>query len=272
MKIRNFIRVLLLTALCFLPLTLSAQTMVLIPGFQSQGMDWRSTQVATALEERGWVDGGNFTLTRKGIVNPVKLKSAPKKVFYSLDLVTEAPIADQARMLQKYLEVIYADRKEPLALVGHSAGGIVARHWLVTGNRLPVDTLITIASPHLGTPLAGLSSILSGSEEIVNLAEALGFGNLPKARGLFNDLREEKPGTYLFWLNRQAHPAIRYVSVVRSSEQPDTADIVVPVPSQDMDNVFALRKRTERWDTEKGHFLGADDGYLLDWVMAQMKL
>ena len=266
----HFIAAILLIAL--LPGYVAAQTLVLIPGFQSQGMDWRTSQVAAALQERGWVDGGNFTLTRKGMVNPVKLKQRPDKVFYSVDLVTEDKIAEQASMLQAYLQAIYALRDEPLTLTGHSAGGVVARHWLVTANAVPVDALISIASPHLGTPLAGLSSVLAESPDIVNLAQAFGLGSLAEARGLYRDLREEQPGTYLFWLNRQAHPAIRYVSVVRSSERVDTSDIVVPVPSQDMNNVFTLRHKTERWDTEQAHFLTADDGYLLDWVMSQRKL
>lgn len=255
-----------------LPAYVGAQTLVMIPGFQSQGMDWRLSQVAPALQERGWVDGGNFTLTRKGIVNSVKLEQRPKKVFYTVDLVTEATIAEQARTLQAYLAEIHQRRNEPLTLAGHSAGGVVARHWLVTANKVPVETLITIASPHLGTPLASLSSALTESEDIVSLAEAFGLGSLTQARGLYRDLREEQPGTYLFWLNRQVHPAIRYVSVVRSSQQVDTSDVVVPVPSQDMNNVYTLRNRVERWDTEQGHFLSADDGYLLDWVMSQMKL
>ena len=266
----HFIAAILLIAL--LPGYVAAQTLVLIPGFQSQGMDWRTSQVAAALQERGWVDGGNFTLTRKGMVNPVKLKQRPDKVFYSVDLVTEDKIAEQASMLQAYLQAIYALRDEPLTLTGHSAGGVVARHWLVTAHTVPVDALISIASPHLGTPLAGLSSVLAESPDIVNLAQAFGLGSLAEARGLYRDLREEQPGTYLFWLNRQAHPAIRYVSVVRSSERVDTSDIVVPVPSQDMNNVFTLRHKTERWDTEQAHFLTADDGYLLDWVMSQRKL
>ena len=104
----HFIAAILLIAL--LPGYVAAQTLVLIPGFQSQGMDWRTSQVAAALQERGWVDGGNFTLTRKGMVNPVKLKERPDKVFYSVDLVTEDKIAEQASMLQAYLQAIYALR------------------------------------------------------------------------------------------------------------------------------------------------------------------
>ncbi|MGB1012396.1 MAG: esterase/lipase family protein, partial [Thiolinea sp.] len=158
---------LLIFSIIFLmPVQSRAETLVLIPGFQSKGMDWRLTQVATALQKRGWVDGGNFTLTRKGMLNPVKQQKRPAKIFYTVDLMTEARVADQARMLQEYLQEIYLRRKEPLALTGHSAGGVVARHWLVTANNVPVNALITIASPHLGTPLAELSSVLSNSREI----------------------------------------------------------------------------------------------------------
>ena len=180
----GFIRVLLVTVFgLLLPVCASAQTLVMIPGFQSQGIDWRSSQVAAALQERGWVDGGNFTLTRKGMLNPVQLSQRPNKVFYTVDLVTEAKIADQASILQDYLAEIYGRRAESLTLVGHSAGGVVARHWLVALNKVPVDTLVSIASPHLGTPLAGLSSVLAESPDIVNLAQALGLGSLAEAHG-----------------------------------------------------------------------------------------
>ena len=40
---------------------------------------------------------------------------------------------------------------EKLILVGHSAGGVVARLVVLGNNPYRVDELITIASPHLGT-------------------------------------------------------------------------------------------------------------------------
>ena len=45
----------------------AAQTIVMIPGFQGQGMDWRFNQVTPMLQANGWVDGGNYTLTTSGV-------------------------------------------------------------------------------------------------------------------------------------------------------------------------------------------------------------
>ena len=46
-----------------------AQTLLLIPGFQEQGMDWRFRQVSEGLKAAGWQDGGNLHWTPQGVTN-----------------------------------------------------------------------------------------------------------------------------------------------------------------------------------------------------------
>lgn len=265
MKRLIFMRLLVVWLVC-LPFSVWAETMVLVPGFQAQGMDWRFLKVTPALQANGWVDGGNFMMTRDGILNTVRLPKRPEHVFYTINLPTTANVGNQAGVLNQYLHAIYQHRQEPLTLVGHSAGGIVARHWLVTANSVPVKTLVTIASPHLGTPMAELSRLFSNME-IINLMETFGFGRIKDAKGLFSDLREEKPNTYLYWLNHQPHPAIRYVAIVRDSETPESVDLIVPKHSQDMNNIYVLHGRAERWNSDDGHFLTARDGAMLVQIM-----
>ncbi len=258
---------LVMILLCLLPGRAAAETIVMIPGFQSQGMDWRFNQVTPMLQADGWVDGGDYQMTTAGIVNSLQLRHRPADVMFTLNLPTMAGIATQAALLNEYLKVIYQRRKEPLTLVGHSAGGVVARHWLVASAQVPVKTLVTIASPHVGTPMAQITRLLLSNTDILNLVNRLGFGHLKDAKRLFVDLQEEKPGNYLHWLNHQPHPPIRYAAIVRSSNKPEMADFIVPEYSQDMNHIDALNGRAERWNSEDAHFLSANDGYLLATIM-----
>ncbi|MEZ5536613.1 MAG: alpha/beta fold hydrolase [Thiolinea sp.] len=259
--------VLALAAVMLLPVSAVAKTIVMIPGFQAQGMDWRFNQVTPMLQSDGWVDGGNYTMTTGGVVNNMQLPGRPADVLFTLNLPTTAGIATQAAILNEYLKAIYQRRQEPLTLVGHSAGGVVARHWLVTSAQVPVEALVTIASPHTGTPMAQVTRLLLSNTDILNLANKFGFGHLKDAKSLFKDLQEEKPGNYLYWLNHQPHPAIRYAAIVRSSDKPESVDFIVPEYSQDMNNTYALNGRAERWNSEDGHLLSANDGYLLAAIM-----
>lgn len=259
--------VLLVLLLLALPGLVTAKTLVMIPGFQAQGSDWRFNQVTPILQDNGWVDGGNYSITSAGIMNDTPLRVRPADVMFTLNLPTTAGIAVQAAMLNDYLKVIYQRRKEPLTLVGHSAGGVVARHWLVTSAQVSVEALVTIASPHIGTPLAQLTRMLLANADILNLARQLGFGHLKDADNLFADLQEARPGTYLYWLNRQPHPAIRYAAIVRSGEQAESLDFIVPEYSQDMNHVYAIKDRAERWNSTDGHLLSVNDGHLLAAIM-----
>ncbi|HPQ95709.1 MAG: alpha/beta fold hydrolase [Thiothrix sp.] len=248
-------------------LPVRAETMVMLPGFLSQGMDWRFNQVTPALQSLGWTDGGNFYFQAGSIRNAVQLARRPRDVFYTVNLPTKAPVPYQAQILEQYLQAIHRIRQEPMVLVGHSAGGVVARYWLVASNSLPVHTLITIASPHLGTPMAELTEVLAETP-LLSMMENIGITDFSNARGLYANLREERPDTFLYWLNHQPHPALRYVSVVRSSQNPEAFDFVVPESSQDMNHVYSLQGRTERLNSGDSHFLSMNDGYLIGHILA----
>ncbi|OQW97596.1 MAG: hypothetical protein BWK73_54090, partial [Thiothrix lacustris] len=132
MKIRHW--VVLAISLLLLPTTLWAQTVVLVHGFQGNGMDWREDGITQTLQQQGFVDGGDLIFTPRGIYNPLPtaiFPTKPERMVYTLELPPRAPILQQAQWLNLYLQQIYAQRQEPLTLVGHSAGGLVARGWLV---------------------------------------------------------------------------------------------------------------------------------------------
>jgi pimeloyl-ACP methyl ester carboxylesterase len=181
-------------------------------------------------------------------------------------LPTEAPLAPQAQALGSYLDLIRARHPgEGLALVGHSAGGVVARLYLVQSPRAGVATLVTIASPHLGSETAEIGAFL-GQTPLAMVAPMLGAGTLNRSQGLYHDLSRENPRSVLFWLNRQPHPPARYFSIVRSDDSL-LGDLVVPSWSQDMNRVPALRGRSARIEVKDDHGLSEADGRVLAEIL-----
>lgn len=259
--------ILLILSLLLLPTTLWAKTVVLIHGFQGTGMDWRKNGVTPPLQQNGWVDAGNLT----PFYTPSHPAIRPSKVFYTVDLPSRAPLLQQAQWLNAYLHAIYAQRQEPLTLVGHSAGGVVARTWLVVERSVPVETLVTIATPNLGTPTANLAAMATDTPMAWFMGNMPGMGKwLDDPATLYDDLRVEQPGRFLYWLNHQPHPAIRYAALVRDSTlRPDKYDFVVPRDSQNLNNVYALRGQAEYWEVKDNHFLGVADGYALAMLLSR---
>jgi pimeloyl-ACP methyl ester carboxylesterase len=161
-------------------------------------------------------------------------------------------------------------RNEPLILVGHSIGGLVARVYLVHVKDAPVKALITIASPHLGTPLAGVGQLVSKTP-LNGVRKFLGGEDMKKSRQLFMDINKEEPGSYLFWLNRQTHPDIQYISVVRKNAKLRNIDFVVPPRSQNMNAVWALQGRSAVLTSDVRHFLSVKDGIYVRDLLNKIK-
>jgi len=256
-----------------LPLTAQAKTAVLVHGFLGDDMTWRETGFSKALEFSGWKDGGSYNFAPWGVMIPQGI-NWPGNVFFTVNLPSEANLQTQENILAQYLEHLYAQRKEPITLIGHSAGGVVARLYAIDPRRkAKVNGLITIASPHLGTPTAKIAAI-TGNSPLGIVASMAGEDALRDGRGLFSDLKEEKPYNFLYWMNHQPHPAITYISIVRNNKfikNRGKFDYVVPPFSQDMNNVWALRGRSQVISTKGNHFLSGADGMLVANLLRQIK-
>ena len=271
----------LITILFFIVISISntiarADVMVLVHGYMGSADSWEASGINSTLEANGWERGGLIT-SAPATVTPVYVgpgQQAANKV-YTVDLPAEAPIMVQASHFLGMLATIRAIHPgESLVIVGHSAGGIVARTALVLAPVTDVKALITIASPHVGTTLAnralsatdesgffgGLKSVFGGS----------GYDTLRRSRGLLFDLAYPRPGSLLFWLNAQVHPDIKYVSVIRITPEGFPGDELVPGYSQDMNNVPSLQGNSSIILTPAGHALGSMDGAILLQILNEL--
>lgn len=257
---------LMLSLLIFfvLPLNAFADVMVLIPGYLSGGHNWRSHGITQSLVINGWKDGGNFILGPNGVRLDLPPDSAPKR-FYTVELPSEAPVPIQAGYLNSYIDAVKTMHpKEPLILVGHSAGGVLARYIMVTRPALKISTLITIASPHSGSDAAELAETISNSPASW-MAPLFGLNTLNRSSALYRDLSRPDAGNLLGWLNTRQHPKARYVSVIHlNDEWVDTA-------SQDMNNVPPLAGQSAVTTLNGGHGLNPADGMLLVNILAKSK-
>jgi pimeloyl-ACP methyl ester carboxylesterase len=252
-----------------------ADVLLLVHGYLSGAQGWDAHGITGVLEHNGWQRAGVYLAGPAGVqLVPAAGRNAERK-FYAADLPSEAPIMLQVMQLDQILQAIdSAHPGEPLVLVGHSAGGVVARTALVRGNATSVRALITIASPHLGTaraeqaldatdipfPLSIMADVFAG--ETYDIAR--------RSRSLYVDLVRPRPGTLLYWLNAQTHPDIKYFSIVRGEATRGWGDYVVPGYSQDMNNVPALRGRSTLVTVPADHYLTPMDGSIIAKLVADL--
>jgi pimeloyl-ACP methyl ester carboxylesterase len=254
---------LLILALLLLSTSVQADMAVLVHGYLGSAASWETSGITHALEHQGWHRAG--VATARGIL---PAPSAGKgNGFYTVDLPSMAPVGVQADLLGRMIIAISQRHPdEPIILIGHSAGGVIARMALVQGRVQNPKALITIASPHLGT-LRAVEALEETDDPFpVSVVKEFFAGELygvvRDSWEVLLDLTPEQPGNLLFWLNRQPHPDIAYISVVRPGPI-GAGDELVPAFSQDMNNVAALKDRSRVVTTPLSHLLQPADGTLL---------
>ncbi len=258
-----------LTKLIFLILncavlnSVSADILVLIHGYQGDAGDWKRAGINNRLIHAGWREAGALIMVSGKPVLVAKPVRESNK-FITVQLPGEFPLLLQSTALENYLlKLIEAYPGEALILVAHSAGGVVARGMLINAyTALPVKQLITIASPHLGTNTA-LLGVLTANSPLAYFTPFMGAGTINRSEQLYSDLLPEEPGSLLFALNRQQHPRIEYVSIVRTHAYGVSSDLIVPPESQHLESVYALRGLARSVIAGFGHALQAADGDLI---------
>jgi len=246
---------------------------VLVHGYMSNADVWEVSGVNDALRNDGWDYAGTLGYSPAGLLDQTKQFGEGDKRFYTVQLPALAPAAIQASWLNAALQQLGSQYPgEAVNLVGHSAGGVVARLTLVQYGAGNVKRLITIAAPHLGTDKAikaleaADDSGMFGFVKKALVRDAIGNGlynTLQQSRGILIDLAPPAPGSMLYWLNSRVHPDIEYISIIRSAGYNNAGDIAVPPISQDMNQVPALAGKSRPVIVLQGHELSAHDGKLL---------
>lgn len=234
-----------------------ADVMILLHGHLGSSIDWRISGFTGVLQDAGWQDGGVIdTVQNTAALKPL---AGPGNTFYALDLPSQAALTTQAARLDTALKRILPRHPgEKLLFTGFSAGGVVARLYMVRHPGLPVRALCTIAAPHLGTESAEIA-LLAAASPLSEYAAEFGADFVTHSQALYRDLVPERPGSFLYELNREPHPTAQYIALVRVNSAAEPGDLVVPVYSQDMNNVVALRGRVQTLSGPGVHGVLADD-------------
>jgi len=269
-------RILVLFIVCMLPYNvLRADVLVLVHGWAANADTWIQSGVLPVLETQGWQNEGVVTSTPQGVrYFPAAYPSPSRQRVYRVDLPANAPLLLQASHLTSQLAFIQARHPdEALTLAGHSAGGVVARLVAIRPDYVRIKSLITIAAPNLGTPRAldGLDVVESkpffcpgpGIDFLKTMLGGEEYQYLRSSRGAMMDLTPVTAGTMLGWLNQQVHPDIQYHAVIRTGN-----DDLVPMNSQDLNQVPSLRGRARVYLTPAAHGLNPADGKLLADILA----
>ncbi len=246
----------------------SARILLMLPGYEGNA-SWRRNVALAPLVASGWRDHGVLVPGRP----PLPCADGENR-FYTVVLDNEAPMMVQLAQLDSLVRPLLATcPNERLVIAGHSAGGVLGRLFVVRHPEAPVDLLVTIASPHLGTDVAQMAR-MAGDSPLGWMLDMMGEDSLNRSVGLFRDLEPAShPGRFLFWLNHQPHPPIRYVSVIHPDDNIlpfGFGPALVPAFSQDMNHVPALAGRSETIVTGAGHGLVPPEGELLTRLLASL--
>jgi triacylglycerol lipase len=257
----------------------AGRILVLVHGFLGDSASWQQSGVLPVLEQAGWKLAGNWQSTRSGVRLKPAGPPAGKFTMYTVDLPSTAPLMEQARLLGGMLGAIAKRHPtDTVDLIGHSAGGVVARLALVNYGAGTVNRLITIAAPNLGTERATQAldatddSGLFGGIKRWLVKRKVGDGmyrTIQSSRWALSDLSPPVPGNLLYWLNNRQHPDIVYVAVVRGSAFGMPGDQVVPAASQDLRRVPALHGRASIRVVAGNHQLSRQDGLLLSELVSR---
>ena len=276
----SLLKQLLVVVTLLFSLASHANVLILVHGWRSNADSWVNSGVHSALIGHGWEDAGTTFINPAGVSLFQQTKPTAGNKFYRVNLPAHLGLQPQADFLGRqlnYLSQLHQDEK--IIIAAHSAGGLVSRMVLTQQKTPYVKALITIATPHLGTPRAtdGLDIGHSkpffcpgpGLEIFKNIVGGEDYRYLRNSDALLVDLLPARQGNILDWLNYQRHPDIEYHSIIKQVHGSDT-DGIVPIYSQNMNHVQNLHGRSTIHPTISNHALNPQDGVLIAGIIKSL--
>jgi len=243
-----------------------AEVLVLVHGFSSSGATWYKHGTIPTLRRNGWQDGGSLVShPALGVFHRGPERLLPYRTV-TVDLPAEAPLELQAQVLQLYFD--YMQQQEPeqtFTIIAHSVGGVAARLMLINKPNPKIHRLITIASPHLGSGMAEVAEFVAKTPLSI-FGSVVELDDIDDAKILLNQLQRESPNSFLYWLNRQPHPDLEYISIVRTKGTFTNKDFYVRSYSQDMNNILGI-KQSLFIPSFGEHELQYADGFLIAQIV-----
>jgi pimeloyl-ACP methyl ester carboxylesterase len=264
---------LLITFLFFTSQAASADIMLLIHGYLGDATSWERSGINSELHQHGWHRAGMFRGSPMGPqLYTTEYPDNSENQVYVAELPSMEPVFVQADILKNIIDIIKQQHKnKDIILVGHSAGGVVARMAMIRHQMKDISALITIASPHIGTGRADQALNITKNHGPFNMVKSFvggeGYDALRHSRGLMVDLRHPQPGNLLYWLNSQPHPDIQYASIIRTKNNGAQGDYYVPGFSQNMNNVPVLQGKSATFVAPTSHFLVRQDANTIIYII-----
>lgn len=248
-----------------------ADVLVLIHGYMGSPNSWEQSHVNDILSADDWKRGGIIVPDTRQFHTGRTSSPKAEKVSYMVDMPWTRPLDEQTGYLKVAMDQIIKRRPgEDITLVGHSAGALVARLWLVQHYDPAVVRLVSIAAPNLGTSRAIDALDLTDPtfapfDAVRNMFGGKLYNTVRHSRELVYDFTppSKRNPNILFWLNQQAHPDIEYIAIVREDRRGKDKDWLISANSQDLNNVSTLRGRVKTYIVPERHPLNYKDGVLL---------
>ncbi len=277
---KQFLTHLVALAMLGLAHNVKADVLVLVHGYMGSPLSWEDSHINDILEDEGWQRGGLIIPdTQSFYPDPMRRLTLDQaeNISFVIDMPWMRPLDEQADQLNRAMEMVLQMRpNEEITLIGHSAGALAARLWLVEYYAPEVVRLVSIAAPNLGTTraidaLELTDPIFAPIDAVRSMFGGRLYNTVRRSRPLVRDFTppSERNPTVLHWLNHQPHPNIEYIAVVREDRRGRDKDWLISAESQDLNNVAALRGKVQSYVVPQKHPLHPEDGMLLVSVLSK---
>jgi len=275
----RLLRGLITTILLIASVNSSADSAILIHGWAASADTWKYSGVQAQMLRNGWSDGGVVAIGADGQMRLFSANTDSSNRFYRVALPAQQPLLMQARILLAQVNLIKQKHpNEKITLVGHSAGGLVARLMLLNRNAPAVHALVTIATPNLGTGRAidGLEIVDSkpffcpgpGIDFLKSVVGGDDYEYLKYSRAAVTDMLPAEFGGLISWMNQQPHPDIEYHAIIKQIPG-ENGDGIVTARSQDLGQVAALYGKVKIYPVRSEHALNPSDGNLIHTILTR---